>query len=186
MNNNPPAWQTMVLNHRIMVSAIMVLFIIGFIRPSRWSTLAGLPLILAGELLRLWASGHIHKMSEVTDTGPYALCRHPLYLGHFLIAAGFCVSGNAVWVAILALAGFWLIFHPTMQREEVMLVEKFGSIYEDYRRRIPGFWPLWNARVLQGGHSWQLVRQHREWNNVLGLILAVGLVAGIGLWRGSW
>lgn len=180
-----PAWQRLILEHRITVSTFLVLLVIGFVRPSRWSLLASLPLIAAGEALRLWASGHIQKMSKVSDTGPYALSRHPLYLGHFLIAAGFCVAGNNIWVSLLVLPGFWLIFYPTMEREELMLVEKFGADYEDYRKRSPQFWPRWNKRALEGGHDWKLVRQHREWNNVLGLMVALLLMAGIGLWWGS-
>ncbi|MFQ5355214.1 MAG: methyltransferase family protein [Mariprofundaceae bacterium] len=181
-----PAWQRLVLEHRIIVSAVLVLLVIGFVRPSCWSISASLPLIALGEALRLWASGHIQKMKEVTNTGPYALCRHPLYLGHFLIAAGFCVAGNNIWVSLFVLPGFWIIFHPTMQKEELLLVEKFGMAYEDYRRESPQFWPRWSKLALRGGHDWKLVRQHREWNNVLGLLALLVLMAAIGLWRGSW
>ncbi|MDX8407550.1 MAG: isoprenylcysteine carboxylmethyltransferase family protein, partial [Mariprofundaceae bacterium] len=62
---------------RIPASALMALAILLFARPTTLSLLTGLLLIISGESLRIWASGHIHKMAEVTQTGPYAMCRHP-------------------------------------------------------------------------------------------------------------
>jgi len=180
------AWRTAVLQHRISVSIALALGCLWFIRPSQESLLLSLPLILLGETVRIWASGHIHKMVEVTTTGPYALCRHPLYLGHLLITAGFCVAGNNVWLAFAVLPLFFAIFIPTMQREEESLADKFGQTYRDYMAGTARILPRWSARTLQGGHDWQQVRKHREANNILGLIAAIALFAAIGLWRGSW
>jgi len=179
-------WRRLVLEHRVAVTAVLVLPMLLLLRPSRTSWLAALPLIVLGESLRLWASGHIHKMQEVTTTGPYALCRHPLYLGHFLITAGFVIAGNNPWLAPPAALGFWLIFAPTMEREEALLRQRFGGEYEAYRRATPRFWPRWHPAALRGGHRWALVRQHREFNNVLGLAAGLALLAWLGRWLGTW
>lgn len=184
--NISQSWRRLVLEHRVLVTAVLVLPMAMMVRPSRVSLVAGLPLIVLGEALRLWASGHIHKMREVATTGPYALCRHPLYLGHFFITAGFVVAGNSPWVALLAVIGFWLIFQPTMEREEGMLRDQFGADYEAYMQTTPRFWPRWRPTALVGGHSWALVRQHREINNILGLAAGLGVLAGFGLWWGTW
>lgn len=177
---------TLILNHRILISAILIGLFLMWIHPSRHTMALGLPFILLGESLRLWASGHIHKMKEVTHTGPYALCRHPLYLGHFLITTGFAIAGGDLPAAFLALVGFWIIFQPTMENEEVMLLERFGEEYARYSRTTPRFWPRWSSDALSGGHSWRQVAQHREWTNVLGLLCFIALFAAIGIMRGSW
>jgi len=118
-----------VIGHRIALSLVFILIALAFIHPNRVSILLGLPFIVLGEALRIWASGHIHKMREVTRTGPYALCRHPLYVGHFLITAGFLIAGDQPLVAIFGLLVFWLIFPRTMAREESELQKAFGPEY---------------------------------------------------------
>lgn len=180
------AWETIVLRHRITLSLVLALACLLFINPSRFSLLLSLPLIVLGEAVRIWASGHIHKMVEVATTGPYALCRHPLYLGHLLITAGFCVAGNNVWLALVVLPVFFAIFVPTMKREEEALEEKFGQAYRDYIAGTPRILPRLTARALQGSHDWQQVRKHREANNILGLVGALVLFALVSLWRGGW
>jgi protein-S-isoprenylcysteine O-methyltransferase Ste14 len=182
----PSAWRKAVLQHRITVSLALALGCLWFIYPSRESLLLSLPLIMLGEAVRIWASGHIHKMVEVTTTGPYALCRHPLYLGHLLITTGFCVAGNNAWLALAVMPLFFVIFIPTMEQEETALADKFGQTYRDYMDETPRILPRWSTRVRQGGHDWQQVRKHREANNILGLVGALVLFAMVGLWRGSW
>src|SRR5262245_1250731 len=44
-------------------------------------SLAGVGLLLGGLFVRSWAAGILHKLDEVTTTGPYKLIRHPLYIG---------------------------------------------------------------------------------------------------------
>src|SRR5438874_11478864 len=42
--------------------------------------LAGSALLVCGVGLRSWAAGIVCKFQQVTTTGPYRLCRNPLYL----------------------------------------------------------------------------------------------------------
>ena len=47
--------------------------------PTRLALMLSSPLVLAGNLLRLYASGFISKNRQLATNGPYALMRHPLY-----------------------------------------------------------------------------------------------------------
>ncbi len=49
-------------------------------------------LVAPGLALRGYASGYVKKNRELTQTGPYAHTRNPLYLGSMLMAAGFAVA----------------------------------------------------------------------------------------------
>ncbi|PJA32172.1 MAG: nickel-cobalt-cadmium resistance protein nccn, partial [Zetaproteobacteria bacterium CG_4_9_14_3_um_filter_53_7] len=49
------------LRARIPASILMALAIIIFAKPTQSSWLIGLGVIVLGEALRIWASGHIHK-----------------------------------------------------------------------------------------------------------------------------
>src|SRR5438477_2742505 len=60
-------------------------------RPTTRSLAIGLAIAAPGELLRMWASGHLDKARELTRTGPYRYVGHPLYLGSFIMRAGFAV-----------------------------------------------------------------------------------------------
>ncbi|MDX8377227.1 MAG: isoprenylcysteine carboxylmethyltransferase family protein [Mariprofundales bacterium] len=180
----------LVLSNRIIVSIIFVLPALFLVQISCISLALGVPLIILGEAVRLWASGHIHKGEEVTRTGPYALCRHPLYLGHLLITAGFCIAGNHWLLIIGAPFAFWLVFAPTIAREEQHLVSTFGEGYQKYQKEIPALLPRnilpqTNPNAFTGGHKWSQVKQHREWNNVAGLIAGIVLFVAISWLRNN-
>jgi protein-S-isoprenylcysteine O-methyltransferase Ste14 len=77
----------------------------------------------------------------VITTGPYALVRHPMYLGTFLVAAG---SGLALgsWWAALVLTPIFPIFVRRTRIEDRMLHEELQG-YAQYAQRtrwkiIPG------------------------------------------------
>ncbi len=174
----------LLLRARIPASVLMALAILGFARPSISSLLAGLAIVALGESLRIWASGHIHKMAEVTQTGPYAMCRHPLYLGHFIIAISFCTAA-ASWIALLIVVpAFFIIYAPTWKNEEGYLTGQFGDVYRDYMQSTPALWPHFNHRCLSGSFDWQLVKQHREWNHIALLLAGLLVLTGIGYFRG--
>lgn len=184
---NAAPWKRIILNHRITVSAIFGIAALFFVRPSLQAVLCGLPLIILGEAVRLWASGHIHKMAEVTRTGPYALCRHPLYLGHFFITLGFLTAAGNLWLIPAGIVAFLLIFLPTMEREESFLTNQFGDEYSRYAAAVPRFLPYrWNPETTRGTFDWQLVKRHREWNNIYGLAAGLAAFVALGVWLGTW
>src|SRR3954462_789836 len=97
--------------------------------PTKQSIVFGLPVAAAGELIRIWAAGHLNKSREVTRSGPYRFVAHPLYLGSSLIGAGLAVgSGSAIVVGIVML---YLVVTLTaaIRSEERFLREKFAGAY---------------------------------------------------------
>jgi protein-S-isoprenylcysteine O-methyltransferase Ste14 len=147
------------------------------VRPTPLSLALGLPLVLLGEALRLWASGHIEKTKALATGGPYAHTRNPLYVGSLLIAAGVAVAGASWWVA-LAAAVYFLAFYPSVIREEAdFLAKKFGEEYTLWAAEVPLFLP----RVAPGGKrssrfDWARVRQNREWRTAVAVPALAGLL----------
>jgi len=169
---------------RIPASILMALAILLFARPTPISLLTGLLIVSLGESLRIWASGHIHKMAEVTQTGPYAMCRHPLYLGHFIIALGFCAVASS-WIAFaVVIPAFFIMYAPTWKNEERYLTDQFGDVYQDYMKTTPALLPRFNRACLSGSFDWQLVRKHREWNHIGLLAAGLLILTGIGYLQG--
>jgi len=140
----------------------------------------GLALAALGEMLRLWASGHIHKGGEIlTTSGPYAFCRNPLYLGSLLLAAGLALAVNSPWLAA-ALAGLFIAFHfITIAHEERRLETRYGTAYTEYRHHVPRLLPRpfpWKGRQNKGFSLACLLANREHWR-----ALAWGLFAGIML-----
>lgn len=171
---------------RIPASILMGVAILLLARPTASSWLWGALVVALGEALRIWASGHIHKSAEVTCTGPYAMVRHPLYLGHFLIACGFCLAGHNLIAFIIVAIAFFIIYMPTWKNEEKNLINLFGDTYRDFMATTPALLPKFNGRIFSGSFSWELVKQHREWNHVAGLAAGLAGMIGLGLFHGSW
>jgi len=93
-----------------------------------------------GVILRALASGHVRKDQELTTTGPYAYTRNPLYLGSVIIAAGFGLAAQNVWVVVLIFAMFAAIYVPVIRAEEAYLQSKFPE-YDAYASRVPRLIP---------------------------------------------
>ena len=70
-------------------------------RPTWTTWTAGCAIALAGEMVRIWAAGHVEKNREVTASGPYRFSAHPLYVGSAIIGVGFAVSAASPVVAVL-------------------------------------------------------------------------------------
>lgn len=89
----------------------------------------------------------------VVRRGPYAVTRHPQYLGYTLLAWGFALlSGH--WVAFLLAVAGAALFYLQALREERYCLARFGESYEQYRRRVPRYNALLGiARLLRGGGS---------------------------------
>jgi protein-S-isoprenylcysteine O-methyltransferase Ste14 len=158
----------------------------AFARPRPWSLLAGLAHALAGEALRLWASGHIDKTRALATGGPYAHTRNPLYLGSTLMAAGIAVAAASPWAA-LAAAAYFLAFYPAAIREEsAFLASRFGAEYAAWSAAVPAFWPRARAAGPRATRfAWARIRANREWRTAAAVPLALLLLWARGRWLPS-
>jgi protein-S-isoprenylcysteine O-methyltransferase Ste14 len=144
---------------------VLVLLIFSLPKPdARWQV-AAWALLAVGLIIRLWASGFIRKDDEVTQAGPYALCRNPLYLGSMLTGLAYCFfSGFKTSFAILAVV-FIPVYWATVSLEQERLSRKFGEAYKAYRRRTMAFVPNVAAllsRSAYGGFDVTQLRRNRE------------------------
>jgi protein-S-isoprenylcysteine O-methyltransferase Ste14 len=163
----------LVFKNRGALLSIPAVLLAAFGKPSAASVTAGLPIAIAGELLRCWAVGysgvttrgdHVEAPSLVT-AGPYAYVRNPLYVGNFITALGFSIAftgKNAlkekiglIGGSLAAMAGVYAVIVP---HEEAFLRSQFGEAFDAYRESVPPFIPLsepaddaqgtWNPRVI--------------------------------------
>jgi protein-S-isoprenylcysteine O-methyltransferase Ste14 len=131
-------------------------------QPTLRSWWAGALVSVVGEVVRLWAAGHLEKGREITQTGPYRFVRHPLYLGSTLLGIGFAIAARHPGVALLTLAYLGLTLTAAAKSEEAHLDEKFGGAYSAYR--------MSGARVGGGGaFRWSRVAGNREYQAAAGL-----------------
>jgi protein-S-isoprenylcysteine O-methyltransferase Ste14 len=139
-----------------------------------WSLL----LVMPGLWLRGYASGYVKKNRELTQTGPYAFTRNPLYLGSILIAAGFAVALLSWAVAAMLAAMFLIIYVPVIASEERFLRATFAD-FDGYCQRVPRLIPRLTGAAPAGGQtevsvgkfSFDLYLRHREYNAAIGAAL---------------
>ncbi|HWG58755.1 MAG TPA: isoprenylcysteine carboxylmethyltransferase family protein [Candidatus Acidoferrales bacterium] len=151
-------------------------------RPTPRSVWMGAIVAGLGLAIRAAAAGHLRKDRELAISGPYARTRNPLYLGSFFLAAGFVVAGSSWWSGVLVAAYFALFYYGVMRNEEQHLRERFGESFDAYAARVPLFFPRMGsrgaaARPPGSGFSWAQYRRNREYQALIGTILALGAVA---------
>jgi protein-S-isoprenylcysteine O-methyltransferase Ste14 len=156
--------------YRVPAGWVVGLAVAALARPTTAWLLAGLPLACAGEVLRIWASGHIEKTKRLATGGPYAHSRNPLYLGSLLIALGVAVACASPWV-LAAVAAYVLAFYPRVVREEAAyLADKFPGEYAAWAAAVPLFWPRpAPAGPRASRFDWARVSANREWRTALAL-----------------
>jgi len=136
--------------------------------PTRASLLVGLGIALVGELLRLWAAGHIDQGREVTRSGPYRFVRHPLYLGSSVMAVGFVVASRSVAVAAVVFVYMVFTLVAAIRTEEATLDARFKGEYSAYRAGV--------AQPVTKAFSLERVRANREYRAVIGLAAGMAIL----------
>jgi protein-S-isoprenylcysteine O-methyltransferase Ste14 len=169
-------WQRVARRIRVPLgffAAAIYIFELKQRQPLPAAVACSLALVLPGLWLRGYAAGYVKKNRELTQTGPYAHTRNPLYLGSMLIAAGFAVALLSWPMAVVLGVGFAAIYIPVIASEERFLRATFPE-FEAYCGRVPRLLPrLTTARSEDGagGFSFALYRQHREYNAAIGAAL---------------
>jgi protein-S-isoprenylcysteine O-methyltransferase Ste14 len=170
-------WQKVARRIRVplgFVTAALYLFELWRRAPMPAAVVCSLALVLPGLWLRGYAAGYVKKNRELTQTGPYAHTRNPLYLGSMLIAAGFAVALLSWPVALVLALGFAVIYIPVIASEERFLRATFPD-FDEYCRRVPRLVPRLVCKPLPKGKSatgaafsMSLYLRHREYNAAIG------------------
>jgi protein-S-isoprenylcysteine O-methyltransferase Ste14 len=153
------------------------ILVVALARPTLDSLAASLPFVLAGEAIRIWASGHIEKTRALATGGPYAHSRNPLYFGSLLLGVGVGMATASPWPLVATILYFAAFYPSVIVEEGHFLSEKFPEEYEAWAREVPLFLP----RLTPGGpratrFSWSLVGRNREWRTAFGLVAAIVLL----------
>ena len=128
------------------IGLLLVAVCANFAEPDRGTVAVGLIMALVGQLFRIYAAGFIFKNKQLASNGPYALVRHPLYLGNFLILIGFTLSAANIYVALGVLV-FFLVWYPAAIAYEDRKLER---IFEDE-------WRAWSKNIraiIPGRFRW--------------------------------
>jgi protein-S-isoprenylcysteine O-methyltransferase Ste14 len=161
----------MIQRFRVPLGFLVAAVVLYLAHPTSLSLMLGLPIAIAGAVLRGLAAGVIRKDSVLTTSGPYALTRNPLYLGSFLLGVGFAVmSGSWIAAAVIILPSLFIYPH-VIRREEEHLSRLFPGVFAEYCSRVPRFLPRLRASTLSFSLSQYVA--NREYNTALGFVLIV-------------
>ncbi len=147
-----------------------------------WEHPTGLAILAAGLALRSWAAGLIRKREVLANEGPYALVRHPLYLGSFLMGVGMAEMVEDRFALVAALVVIPAIYLLVIQCEERALAERFGPAWTRYAARTAAVIPQLPARFAWGEWRWKRWWHNREWRV---LFRTVVLLIVLEAWRAS-
>ncbi|HYO11612.1 MAG TPA: isoprenylcysteine carboxylmethyltransferase family protein [Thermoanaerobaculia bacterium] len=141
---------------RLILSRVFGLSILGLLvlGSSDWSNahlfdhmlfLLGVLLAIIGFCGRLWCHSYIagRKKRVLITVGPYSLCRHPLYFFSLVGGLGLGLCTETLSVAILFVLAFAVYYPHIIRTEEAFLSANFSD-YEEYKKRVPLFFPRWS------------------------------------------
>ena len=158
--------QALVFKNRGLLLTIPAAILAAFGKPSAFSVTAGLPIAIAGELIRCWAVGYSGvttrgdkvEAPKLVTAGPYAHVRNPLYVGNFITALGFALAftGKNSFAEKLGLIGGSLgvmaaVYATIIPHEEQFLRSQFGDEFDRYCERVPPLVPQAEAPEEQSG-----------------------------------
>src|ERR1700744_3036503 len=151
-----------VFKNRGLLLSVPAAALAKFGRPSARSIAIGLPIAIAGELIRCWAVGYsgattrgdVVEAPGLVTAGPYAYVRNPLYVGNFITAAGFAIAftgsnriSKRTALVTGALGAMLAVYSIVVPHEERYLRKTFGAEFDEYVAAVPRVVP----RTAPGG-----------------------------------
>ncbi|MEE9389617.1 MAG: isoprenylcysteine carboxylmethyltransferase family protein [Candidatus Aminicenantaceae bacterium] len=165
---------------RVRGGFIGILLAIVLAKPDLTSILIGMAISLFGLFIRTWAAGHLKKEKELTISGPYKYTRNPLYVGNLILGIG-AVAGSRSWWMLAFFSAYFLLFYPVAIKNERERMKKFfPREYEDYKRKVPLFFPSLKPLSSQQKNKFnrKLYKKNKEYRALIGSVLFWMLMLG--------
>jgi protein-S-isoprenylcysteine O-methyltransferase Ste14 len=163
-----PPFASVLARRRVSLGFVFAVAVLYLSNPTRQSLAIGTVVGLIGEVIRIWAAGHLEKSREVTTSGPYRFTRHPLYLGSSLMGLGVAIASRSLIVALLIFVYMASTIAAAIRTEEAFLRTQFGDAYDAYAR----------SRGLRADRRFSVARawRNREYRAVGGFAIFVLLL----------
>ena len=72
----------------------------------------------------------------IMDSGIYGHSRNPIYVGFLIVVLAVAIAMNSLWIALSSVVLFLLLHIGVVRPEERYLSGKFGSSYDEDRKRV--------------------------------------------------
>jgi len=131
---------------------VLLVSILGSYEPTLF--IAGTAVASVGIAVRMWASGYVMKNKELATSGPYAMVRHPLYVGNILLLVGFSIASNLWWSYLLMVALLWFYYPPTISYEDNKLRDIFGDEWVTWSENIHALIPTFGSKAGSVKSTW--------------------------------
>jgi len=162
---------------RVPLGFVLAIAYLVFSQPTWPLLLAGGSIALLGLVVRGWAAGVLEKNQSLATSGPYRYTRNPLYLGSALTGTGLAIAGSSVVMMLAFAALFLIVYGPVMGREEHLLRQRFGAVYDGYAASVPRFIPGRQAGPASSdGFEWTRYRKNHEYEAALGFAAALAFL----------
>ena len=105
--------------------------------------LIGILLVGIATIGRIWCSLYIsgYKSKTLITTGPYSMCRNPLYFFSFIGSLGVGLSTETLTIPLLLMLGFVIYYPYVIKREYTRLISLHDDKYKEYCENTPAFIP---------------------------------------------
>ena len=147
---------------------------------------------LLGLLVRMVAVGYSAQRTsgrntsegQIADslntTALYSVCRHPLYVGNFLMWLGIALFTETFWFIVAFILLFALYYERIMYAEEEVLRQTYGDTYLRWAKQTPAVLPnfrQWKTPL----HRFDLRKVLRqEKSGIVNLLLTICALKTIG------
>ncbi len=144
--------QVLAVSYATYLVAVILGFISDFIWPIRFSSQAvsviGFICIVLGSFLAFWAQYVSGKGSSIRhdqkenlshihfSAGPYSITRAPTQYALLLLALGLALIYGSVVMVAMTLVAFVLGRFVFIPMEEHHLLNKYGTSYEEYKKKV--------------------------------------------------
>lgn len=137
------------------VGAVLAAWILEAVWPTgeildgagRWARVTGILVAATGLGFDLAAMLTLHRArtnilphraaGHLVTNGVFALSRNPIYLGNTLLLLGLALALHSPWLLVTALVAAVLVNQLAIKREERHLAARFGTLFAQYRQRVP-------------------------------------------------
>ncbi|MFA5175746.1 MAG: isoprenylcysteine carboxylmethyltransferase family protein [Candidatus Nanoarchaeia archaeon] len=142
------------VQQRLIIKISILIFIIGFLIPGfdyryHWSNVPVFLVIISAIIVLVGYSlvffvfkensftsrtVEVYKKQKLVSTGPYAIIRHPMYLGVILMYLFMPLTLGSYYASIFSIPMIFVIIFRTLNEEKVLLRDLKG--YKEYMKKV--------------------------------------------------